>query len=96
MSDLTREQIECTRELYRLGGHPDMAEINALADMALRSLTPHSEREAALEAFHDAWVECEVARATGSPELLKEKRAALISRHRSLSSEPAHTEPTGS
>ena len=40
------------------------------------------EENARLREFHDAWVECEVAHATGSPELLRKKREALIAAHK--------------
>ena len=38
-----------------------------------------------LLAFHDAWVESQVASAKGSPDIYKEKRAALIARHKAVS-----------
>lgn len=41
---------------------------------------PRAEYEA-LMAFHDAWVECEVATATGSPEIYNDKRKKLIAAH---------------
>lgn len=38
-----------------------------------------------LHHFHDAWIEAEVAKATGSPEIYKEKRSALIAAHKAVS-----------
>lgn len=38
----------------------------------------------ALAAFHEAWVESEVAIATGDPELAKCKRVALIAKHQTV------------
>jgi hypothetical protein len=35
-----------------------------------------------LRDFHEAWVEVEVAGATGNPDLLRAKRQALIAAHR--------------
>ena len=35
--------------------------------------------------FHSAWIEAEVAGATGDPDLAREKRLALIAAHKSAS-----------
>lgn len=37
-----------------------------------------------LEAFHDAWVEEQCAIATGSPDILREKRQQLIAAHKAV------------
>lgn len=37
-----------------------------------------------LLAFHDAWVESQIANATGDPDLAKEKRQALTMRHKEV------------
>lgn len=39
---------------------------------------------AAAEKFHDAWVEAEVARAIGDPDLAKQKRAELVKIHQEI------------
>ena len=61
---------------------PDAERDSALADSArLR------ERVARLQAFHDAWVETEVANAIGEPDLAAEKRRALIGIHHEVHAE---------
>ena len=39
-------------------------------------------------AFHDAWVECQVASATGNPDLYGEKRDRLLALHAAIRSQP--------
>lgn len=49
-----------------------------------RKIIVDKETFLALAAFHEAWVETEVAMATGAPGLAKSKRAALIAKHQAV------------
>lgn len=44
--------------------------------------------EAVLRKFHEAWAECEISMATGSPDIVREKRQKLIALHKQIRSLP--------
>jgi hypothetical protein len=52
--------------------------VQSYADARLIAAAP------TLLAFHDAWVESQIADATGSPDLARAKREALIDRHKAV------------
>lgn len=59
--------------------------VNAVAieqDLFVAQLLDREERLAALQAFHDAWVEHQCGLATGEPQIAREKRGAVIDAHK--------------
>jgi hypothetical protein len=51
-------------------------------DDLLKEANEMARENRLLRAFHDAWVEAEVASATGDPDLARAKRQALVAVHK--------------
>lgn len=86
---MTERTAEDAAEVERLKAENRQLE-NEIADMALGPTMVQNQRAEVerLKAFHEAWVETQVANATGSPEIMKNKREKLLSLHRAIRGEP--------
>lgn len=63
------------------------ATVDEIEATITEALAAQREEADALKAFHDAWVECEVASATGSPDVYREKRQQLVKAHSAIRSQ---------